>query len=360
MRCMGKNPKKNSRSSVDRRAVLKNVGRSGVLIGGGTLTALGSNKKREDIVMVRKGDEPYKTKSVPAEWWNHVLLARDLKSEFARKYRGDRNVVLSLGTVDEEIAGRRKTSIVLGLKDGKTVDVPDEIDGVPIRVEEATEPEPDECNCYCANYQNIKGGMVGNGSYGGTGTLGAPGRDKNDNKGVITCAHLFSDYCTTDITDRALQQDGDTIGEVSYYNAEMDWAFADWFDPADESLESKIIDSSLSVIGHVDEDGLQDMASTGRTVHKRGINTCSTTGEVYRTDRQGDSCGDNEYDGWVIVTNSTANGDSGGPYFAEFYNDTYDFWYNSIVGIHHGDAGGNSMGCKAAEINNSDGVTFGL
>lgn len=83
------------------------------------------------------GDEVVSWSVVDAEWWEHVQTARRVHAQVVEVYADSPGVVyIERSRGGPEISGHATTVItVLVEEDAPPLDVPDEIEGIPIRVE---------------------------------------------------------------------------------------------------------------------------------------------------------------------------------------------------------------------------------
>jgi hypothetical protein len=81
-------------------------------------------------------DEVVSWSEVDAEWWEHVQTARRVHEQVVAGYADSPGVVyIERSRGDSDIAGYATTVItILVEEDAPALDVPDEIEGIPIRV----------------------------------------------------------------------------------------------------------------------------------------------------------------------------------------------------------------------------------
>ncbi|WP_228546439.1 hypothetical protein [Halegenticoccus tardaugens] len=74
---------------------------------------------------------------VDAEWWEHVQTARRVHAQVVEEYADSPGVVyIERSRGDSEIAGYATTVITIIVEeDAPVLDVPDEIEGIPISIE---------------------------------------------------------------------------------------------------------------------------------------------------------------------------------------------------------------------------------
>lgn len=99
------------------------------------------------IPKYQRGDEVVAWAEVDAEWWEHVQHAEAVREKVVETYRHDPGVeYIECGRGEEIIGGYTTSTINILVSDGKTVarlDVPDEIEGIPIIVEIDTSSNTD-------------------------------------------------------------------------------------------------------------------------------------------------------------------------------------------------------------------------
>lgn len=171
------------------------------------------------------------------------------------------------------------------------IDVPDEINGVPIYVEKGVKSEPIS-TCYiqepdCDDYDGtcLQGGsfiQYNDWNWFQPFTLGFSG-ERNGEPRFATVAHGFAekeDYCSRDIDGFGVQDRNCTVvGTVSAHWWWSDVAFLDISDT--KELDNTVIPfPDVPVIGHVTKQGVIDLRDTGKTCDSFGQTTCRTRGPI--------------------------------------------------------------------------------
>lgn len=91
------------------------------------------------IPKYKRGDEVIAWSEVDAEWWAHVQHAEGVHEKVVETYRHEPGVeYIERGRGEETIGGHATETINILVADEKTrarLDVPNEIDGIPIIVE---------------------------------------------------------------------------------------------------------------------------------------------------------------------------------------------------------------------------------
>lgn len=342
--------KKKSGKSVTRRQALRAVGVSTAAIASIPTRSLASTDDTVTITTVKAGGEPRVRKEVPAEWWAHEMKADRIRSRLETRYEIASGIGgVSLSTGDETVAGRNKSSVkVIVDSDGYSVSIPNHIDGIPIAIEESTEPSLTySCSDDTDAEDYVPGGV-------GLSTDAAIEEDFSTTCEVtysgthylMTCYHGVSDSCPNSSDGTTVFQAGQDAGDVARQNANQDWVIVKKTPDADISGYSHYIENDTAPIcGHVTRDGLFDLKGAGTTIYQQGITTCKTEHQVRDIDYSysNPGCVYNN-DRLVRVTNKVDNGDSGGPIFHQYY---YDGSYR------------NALVAPTTAVDSSPDVTFG-
>lgn len=376
-----------------RRDILRSsgvaAGISGISIGIG----MGSDDSIK-IVTGKREDTPTTTNIVSEEWYDHVQHVREIQSELKMEYY-DNNRVESVRrtTTDSKIGGLNGMGITIGVTGDRVFgqDIPDQIESIPIEVEEA----PDENEVHFDDHYHDNScrtkivDCIQGGDYISSKYTDNPDDDCSDGWGklsitstvykggteyVMTSAHGFVDdfSCGTDITGESAYQghkcnsSSYEIGEVDHYDYSYDWALVNKDNlPSGKSSSSSVVGEYARIQGHVTEDGIDYLASSNETVYNYGRRTCKTEGKVLGI---GDysRCYSEEY---VGVTANAAGGDSGSPHYRHVSDPQGS--YLEIIGLHTAhetvyDSGGcrciihtKSHASPAFRISNTDNVIFG-
>ncbi|MDT3437498.1 hypothetical protein [Haloarcula sp. 1CSR25-25] len=94
------------------------------------------------IPKYKRGDEVVAWSEVDSEWWEHVQHAKAVHENIVETYRHEPGVeYIEMGRAEETIGGHATETINILVIDRKTrarLDVPDEVEGIPITVEIGT------------------------------------------------------------------------------------------------------------------------------------------------------------------------------------------------------------------------------
>ena len=171
---------------------------------------------------------------------------------------------------------------------------------------------------------------------------------------MITAAHGFGN-CGDYIDGQSAWQGPYEylIGDVGKWDWHQDWALIyETSNKEIDGLNDRIVNESYDAIGHMTEDGVDDLASGAddRSVRKYGARTCHTAG--VDVDKVSWAYCDNTHK-WVDTYDANSdNGDSGCPHFVKYqYFDAI-----SIVGMHHGH---DIRSIAAFEISDKHSIEFG-
>jgi hypothetical protein len=98
-----------------------------------------SSRPTTVIPKYKRGEEVVAWTEVDTEWWEHVQHAREVHEEVVATYGSEPGVeYIERGVGEETIAGHATTVITILVTDeatAKALDLPDEIDGIPLVVE---------------------------------------------------------------------------------------------------------------------------------------------------------------------------------------------------------------------------------
>lgn len=372
---------------VTRRAVLGSISTTAVATG----IAAGADNKKE-IVTDKTGDNPLHTETVSEDWLVNIRAARRAQERLENLFSSDLWVE-SIGrkNSNELFDGLAGQELVVEISDKGTIEqeisklarreIPNEINGLPIKTEEKTPEEEVHYDdhvsggwCNSSKVDCVQGGDLvsaryadGDGDCSDTwGTLSTTCAVKKDGKEyLMTSAHGFvsGTTCGTDITDQAAGQghacnDGTQLmGHVVDYDHGQDWALIE--NDIQLNISSKVRDTGRFILGHVTEDGLDYINSNNEIVYKHGARTCWDSGRLERT--YSDSrCG--ERNTWVEVTTQAGGGDSGSPHYRTI--NTHYTNYLSLIGPHvwHTTNGGDHESSRlpaAFDIHDKNDIVFG-
>lgn len=350
---------------VSRRSYLKRIGATGAVGGGLSLLQTSAVAEEDDTTVIitdKNRGEPVRTKEVPTEWYKQVQNAREGQDELTQRFSDEPWYVLSARRPDrnseetDQIGGRPGYVLTLGVTDKAKVpdrNLPSEINGLPVIVEEQELPEP-ECQ---DDYDCVQGGAnlqtVQNAGVSMTCIA-----EHNGDLGALTCAHWSPDsaeYCNTDISGEEITQSGDRVGDITDYGWSLDWAFAKEASDAEiDGLRDEILSHTYYVGGYVTRDGVDDMMATGEDAHQFGRSSCHTYGPLYDFPNV-NHCGTGSTE-FVRSSVHTEPGDSGGPHYRTL--DAINAI--TIIGVHHGsDSLSYSYAGPAYSLNNNHGIEFG-
>jgi hypothetical protein len=306
-------------NSVSRRSALASIG-AAVTLPFSTKVVAGSDTTR--IRYVVTDDEVLKWKEVPQSWLEHVRHVRKLKADFEDDI-GPMSGVEStaLTKSSKEYGGKPGLKITAYGGPKKQTVVPDEYQGVDVEFAPTREWKD---ACHYDTYDDVEGGVPvearwdENGtSYTGWGTAALPVNDENGNERLLTANHLWENQKCGSATGEEATQYTQDFGEVAVSEPGADFALVE---KTNSSLEmSTGIQEefgSQNISGYYPEDGLSDLVSEGKDVHKMGVTTGKTTGTIKAmNERIGFDCNDLEGHGVVVDGLNVGEGDSGGPMY---------------------------------------------
>lgn len=289
-------------SRSGRRGFLKKTAAVGAL---GLSSAIGvaSAGSFIEVPIVKRGDEILKTRRVPREWWEHVKRARRINAKYTDEASEESPITDVRTTLDTDtIGGRNKMKIVLGTEDGATLALPQSVQDVPVET-----GQPAGISKTCFNHQEytfVPGGVP----FGNDSTSGTAGCQVIDggNERMITASHLWGCSGQNNSTAHQYTQEfGQTTG---VFNESLDYML----------VENTAGDNTLG--GAIEHDGgsfpiggratnYEVLHDEDVTIHKTGIHTGSTTGEIAATNQSvAYDCAN--FNG-LLYTNDQAGGDSG-------------------------------------------------
>jgi len=309
----------------------------------------------DDTVKLPKfvsGGEPLEYFEAPRKWDEHRKNAKRVQSEVIDKYADDRGVYgIGLTRSPKTYGGKNGLGVELIVDESYESDhIPAEISRVPITTEVGKPGKKGDCDLSgggsnCVNKEDdwtVNGGELLKGTeYNGTAAMQMT--DSNDNKYLLTVAHLFRSNCPTDVNGKsAYAGDGHKIGEVSQSNSVDDWAVInlnsdgdtnDWIDDNDNYPYCK---------GAVAEATLQEWESRSKSnrpcLYQMGCTTGKTTGRLKHanfSETTFNSCVDYNSDGsadGVYTYCDFGDGDSGGP---TWHNSGGDAYLVSTTALYH-------------------------
>jgi len=296
---------------INRRDLLKVV--SGAATITGLTSIVGGSEDTVEMVTVRDGDKIVRTATVPKSWYRRVEHTRNVHHKAVNDHIEKRGVLRISRTAGDQRFGGKRAPVFRIVYDPEEYkgDVPDEIDGVPVRKEAGERMERT-----CANrddFDPIPGGVHLN-SNGSAFTSFATA-EKEDNEYLLTASHPW-DACEGSTQGESVEQHYNQYGEVDASHPYLNVARTEVTDSS-YSLDSGVIqteDQTYTIAGVATEDGVDNYMSTDTTIRKIGISTGDTTGEVDDMNVSRYTCPSFNSDG-VRLTNNQAGGDSGGPAF---------------------------------------------
>jgi len=353
-----------------RRTALKSVGAVASTLALGVSPVSGgaiSTKQRVSLPKLMSGDEVVERHTVPKKWDAHRRVAKQvLDNEDLFINDGVRSKGLSRSS--KTYGGKNGLQITMRVDSDSPNDMfPDEIDKIPINVEEVASERFAACSSNsqrCSNYDADT--YVEGGEFISNGTAACRGYHQYwDEDRLLTVAHLFTgsyDGCPSesDINGTKVynycggQEDCEWIGEVESCSIEDDWAI---IEPYSDTTISDNIDyknDKIKVAGYVTESGLQDWASRWKwnrpCLYSMGTTTGKTHGKIKHanfalgksTEKWADdswfgsgrldciSYGEDGSSDGVYTYCDIAGGDSGGPTWYEFGTNYGDAWITNL------------------------------
>lgn len=319
---MPRNKKKGSEKwRANKRDFLKAVGSIGAtgILGTGTV---GATVRKKRVPKYVRGDEIVQTMKVPQPW-----LAQNRKAEAAvealNKSHLSKNGVLETGLVRSEqtFGGWNGFDIEIVVDETKpTPNLPDEVSGVTVRVEEQNPAEREQQACKnVGDYWNYKGGVFISDSDSDERRAGTSGyrATKNGNEYMITTAHTFQSTCDV-VEGQATYQYSSQIGTVQDGDVRTDFVATDG-SSLSGGIANKVLEpdgTTRKISGSASEEEIDRRVSDlfdGYT--KLGITTGETAGGLGKKNITKDACNDLRGEG-IRGSSDCANGDSGGPYYS--------------------------------------------
>lgn len=295
---------------VNRRDLLKAA--SGAATITGLTSVVGGSDNTVEIVTVRDGDEIVRTATVPKSWYQRIKHTRSVHDKAVDEHMVKRGVLrISRTAGDQRFGGKRGP--VLRMEYDPDIykgDVPDEIEGVPVRKQEGKPTVPTCLNR--RNFDPIPSGVHLNDSDGESFTSFARA-ERNGVGYMLTCAHPW-DACNDESREgEAVDQYYDQYGQLDELHTQIDVARTELTDTS-ESFVGEIAAAvgTYTIEGVATENGVENYMSMGTTIRKTGISTGDTTGVIEDMNINRDRCSSLSSDG-VRLSNRQARGDSGSP-----------------------------------------------
>lgn len=342
-------------SGVSRRRLLRTIA-AGV---GSTATALYINSDdveaaaSDEVPIVigfesKDPDRPHESfgpvkKNVPADWYNDLQRAEDVNEKVKNRYLM-REGVVGIGVSPGSYGGENSSVFVdilpkyIGELGGE---IPEQVDGVPIEVQERSEITPDghsPCdsgNSNCNNYDTrpgIPGGFVCWGDRDqGQGTFMSRMYDENGNRRFATASHLFtgSDANGTDIWHP--DDNSNVVATVVRTHCYQDFVLGK---EKNGNYPQRRIDGANPepVNGQFTKTGVQDLKAQGEYIHKIGVTSCKTCGLIESADYTHTGYGCTPKDGQVKwgEGDDSQPGDSGAPVYHVNPNNSSYQWIVSF------------------------------
>jgi len=357
------------KNRTSRRTVLKAISAGSIFAGGnGVVSAAAADLEKVEVVLAEYKGEAQEVVEVPQEWRDNHLDCQSAFEKLEESFAHKKWVkVISRRNTDEEIEGMRKLDITIEVTDVATAEsqIPDQIDGIDISIEEWTRPGPDDCDysVFC-----VTGGtsLVTEKDDGSSSccTSTCP-IEVNGEEKLMSAAHCFTEYSTFEdefcdvylsgfIVEQGACDLASDFGHVDDVDLTRDIVSLEEsstsnHDGMDNTIEGE---TDRDITGHITESGVDILMSNDTIVYQRGRTTCTTSGEITSHD-SADRCGDN-FDR-IVYSSNTTGGDSGGPHYHAPGGTGSDSLY--ILGPHRG---GDSMGAAAHDINDELGWEFGI
>ena len=337
----------------NRREVLKGTGIVATTLALGASPVTGgayASKNKVSLPKLTSGDKVIKKFTVPKEWDAHRRNAKSVHNSHSFL---DQEGILATGLQRSGIdhGGKSGLQITLYVRHdfGNHDDIPEEIDKIPISINELEKGAKASLACgstdsgNCVNYDAdtyVEGGEYISGATAccqGTNTYF--GEDR-----LLTAAHLFYDYedgscaSASDVNGTKVSNycGGDNecewIGEVEKCNIEDDWAIIEPYDHTTISSYIDYVEDKIEVDGVVSEACLQEWESRWKynrpCLYSMGTTSSKTSGKLKHANfALGSSAegwitdcvsyqGDGSKDG-VYTYCDVGEGDSGGPTWHE-------------------------------------------
>lgn len=351
--------------TVSRRSVLNKASAlSGLVLTSGVVAGENEDSGTTVITTVAAGATPKQTKTVSEKWWDQRRRARQVVFDLKQQYSDSEGIVdVALINHTKKINGRKTGQAIVYLhpEKGTDEDIPEKSNGVHVRQDEQEIEEP---NCNKGSFDPVPGGVaVDENDNSGSCTACYPVYDPDTgNRYLMTAAHCV-DICTDDPAVSIYQPgSGDTyIGDGVYWSEDSDVLFIELASDTelDYGFSDHIEDAPTPVVGRVTESGVHDLKSNGTTVNLFGINSCTDYGEVtsmYNELYTGTCIGDHSH--FVKINNDSQGGDSGGPYYHDYYNSNLNREETAVIGQHSASGSDYSKGIGAYYIYDSWGYEF--
>lgn len=354
---MGNNNPSKEKESFTRRSALKSAG---ILTGVSAFSIPVMGEPSDDtteIVLLRNKYGPVKTTEVSTKALQREMAARNARDTAERRFLQNNENVASVGLrkTNRQIEGYPVTDVIVGVWDLDKANLPDEIEGIPLRVEREEPIEPRAC--YQNQYQPAKGGVGITTSRPNGYAIGSfcCGVYDGSEPYMLTARHTMedSDWCEIhDPTGDTVYQYRDAWGNVHDDNIPHDLVIVR--PDFDEGVSSEIVSESATINGYVPKHNFW----IGKRVDGRFTMSCSypSNAEIkdYDLSRSlpnfGSGC--TLTDLWRLNINHTTGGDSGGLVY-HIDSDGYAYVIGMLLG-----GWNNDFGVAAYAISNDHGYDF--
>ncbi|WP_225332869.1 S1 family peptidase [Halomicrobium urmianum] len=307
-----------------RRTFLTTIGSAATLSTAGCSVRSGSSNGAQ-VPTLLAGDEAVRRDRVPDTWKAHVETVWIARERLGEQLSGLEDVVgLKVVRSDVEYGGRPGLRLGVELASPEAeIDLPKDVEGIPVSVEEALERGLSACY-NDADFDPVPGGVIVEAAEGGAfGTACCRVFDGGEPR-LLTAAHLWESCNREDAVGSRTTQNGRYLGPVVRYDQNRDVAMV-----APEELELdgdiKLIGSERRPIGgRVSEWGLALFLTGDHTVRKIGTSSGNTTGRVtgMAVEEGWEQCVDFGGNG-VEAEYRNVPGDSGGPVFYEHEGEAF-------------------------------------
>jgi hypothetical protein len=371
---------------ASRRVVLKTVGSSATALSGyaTSVSVVGADGPKKKINILAEGDRSVKSVSVSKKWHQHTRKTERVHQNFKNKISQKTGVMrVGIETGDKKIGGLLSHRIHVTVDSAADrANIPESIEGVPVRISEGSEIRPTGCDpdapeddCYRKAPDTVYGGLACRTDNTPTETANATTSCRvflNGNKYLMTARHLFTDdlnecdhssissdqylYLLDDTGDKVYTR---PIGSPAHDFADSDAALVDTSKTSRSITNSITNEGSKGIVGRVTGEGLSYLKSNSVVVKKRGRCTCAETGAVIETGIFRYCNNLNHLDGMVKSTTDQRKRDSGGVVY--FEGDSYDdkLYFVNIAMGNPDDGTHDTLGTSGEYMYNSHGVTFG-
>jgi hypothetical protein len=352
-------------TGFSRRKALKVVGAGGLTAGVGLVPTVSAGGDDEiEIVVTKERDCVAETRKVPSDWYSHTEQARSAKDSLAGDLEGLTGIhSISRGREEESIEEFSKHNIIVRVSADFDKDVlPDEVDGIPVKVEES-----ERIGLDCNNYYNVEpsgeiyGGIRWDAQDGDCGTLCC--RVQWENNGsweefIMSSRHVITDqFCDHNDPNG---QDWNQYDTTKVGTVEKEWQKYDTvllnLDDTSRDISPDIVNESRKVVGRVTQNGLDCFKSKNTTIRKRGISTGLELDSIEETGADSWDCTyNNNINGLFITNHDRSGGDSGGPHY---YEDDNGYLY--LAGMHMGYYDpSEALAISADHIESNENIWFG-